>query len=95
MDTAAVEGVHPWELPDLPEDHVLAVEWKTFKREVQRLLREGHEGRYAVIKGDQIIGVWDGEWDAVEAGRDRFWPAPFMVEKIKYRERPVRIPRYS
>jgi hypothetical protein len=81
MDVQA-EGIKPWELPDLPEDHVLAREWKTYKREVQRLLAEGHEGRHALIKGDVVVSVWDTSRDAVQAGHSHFGTGPFMVQMI-------------
>ncbi len=92
---ATVGGIHPWDLPDLPADHILATEWKTFKREVQRLLAEGHEGRCVLIKGDVVIGIWDTSRDAYRAGRERLGLEAFLVQPIHSCEVPVRIPRYQ
>jgi len=34
-------------------------EWNTYRREVGRLLSEGNEGRFVLIKGHHIIGLFD------------------------------------
>jgi len=84
----------PQDLPDLPEEHPLAQEWKTFKREIGRLLMEGHNGRHALIKADQVLSVWDTFDDAYQAGCDRFGLGVFMVQEIQPVERPIRIGYY-
>jgi hypothetical protein len=84
----------PQDLPDLPEGEPLAQEWKTFKREVVRLLAEGHVGRHALIKGEVVVSVWDTLRDACQAGHDRFGLEPFMVHEIQPVERPIRIGYY-
>jgi hypothetical protein len=60
----------------------LKQEIQTYRRELQRLLDEGHADRYALIKGDEIIGIWDQQTDALEVGRDRFGLVPIAVKKI-------------
>jgi hypothetical protein len=80
----------PQDLPDFPEDDPLAQEWKTFKREVGRLLAEGQTGGFAVIKGDAVISVWDTRSDAVQAAREKFGLGGFMVHQIVPVERPIR-----
>jgi hypothetical protein len=84
----------PQDLPDLPEEHPLAREWKTFKRAIGRLLAEGHVGRQALIKADQVLSVWDTRFDAVQAGRERFGLGGFMVKEIQPVERPLRYGYY-
>src|SRR5258705_169396 len=37
----------------------LAVEWEFYRREVGRLLAEGNEGRFVLIKGEAVIGLFD------------------------------------
>jgi hypothetical protein len=84
----------PQDLPDLPEDHPLALEWKTYKREIGRLLAEGNVGRHALIKGDKVVSVWDTHGDAYQAGRERFGLGVFMVQEVQPVDRPVRIGYY-
>lgn len=46
-------------------------EIRTYLRELPRLLAEGQEGRFVVIKGDEVLSVWDTFDDACQAGRER------------------------
>jgi hypothetical protein len=78
------------ELPDLPPDDVLAQEWLTYKREMPRLLAEGQEGRFVLIKGEEVIGIWDTWREAVDTGRVRFGMVPLMVHQIQAQERILR-----
>jgi hypothetical protein len=87
MTAASVPTIHYTELPDLPPDDVLAKEWLAYKREMPRLLAEGQEGRFALIKGDEVIGIWDSWQEAATVGRARFGMVPIMVQEIRERER--------
>jgi hypothetical protein len=40
------------------------------------------EGKYVVIKGEQILGVYDSLDDALGAGYDRFGDVDFLVKQI-------------
>lgn len=74
---------------------LLAVELATFQSELSRLLVEGEEGRWALIRGPQVAGIWDTFADAVQAGDERFGLTPFLVQRILVEERPARITRTS
>jgi len=43
-----------------------------YRRELPRLLAEGQGGRFVLIKGDDVLGVWETFDDACQAGYDRF-----------------------
>jgi len=60
----------------------LATEVRTFFAELPRLLGEGHGGRFALVKGNAMYGVWDTQLDAIQAGRDRFPDGVFLAQKI-------------
>jgi hypothetical protein len=79
--------IHYTELPPPPPGSPLEVEGNTYRREVGRLLAEGHEGRHVLIKGDQILGIWDTNEEALEEGYRRFLLQPFLVQQIQTRER--------
>ncbi len=87
-------ATRPQDLPDLPDTDPLAREWRAYKREVGRLLAEGHAGRHALVKGDEVVSVWDTRRDALQAGHDRFGLAAFMVHQIEPVERPLRAGYY-
>ncbi len=46
------------ELPEAKPGEELSHEWNTYCREVARLLSEGVEGYFVVIKEEQILGIW-------------------------------------
>jgi hypothetical protein len=41
------------------------------------------EGKFVVIRGEEILGAFDTYDAALEAGYDRFGPVPFLVKKIQ------------
>lgn len=57
----------------------------TYVRELPRLLEEEEAGRYALIKGDEILSTWDTYRDASQAGREKFGLDPICVVKIEAR----------
>jgi hypothetical protein len=57
-----------------------------YLRELPRLLKEGHKGRHALIKGDTVLSIWDTQGDAIQAGRDRFGLDPIYVKIIDPRD---------
>jgi hypothetical protein len=58
----------------------------TYLRELPRLLEKGHGGRHALVKGDEVLSVWDTQGDALQAGRERFGLEPLFVQKIDPRD---------
>ena len=83
--------IHFSELPPSKPGEALAEEWETYRREVGRLLAEGNEGRFILIKGGQIIGIWDTRAEAFAAADQRFPLQPILVHQIQERERIYRI----
>jgi hypothetical protein len=61
-------------------------EIKTYRRELPRLLAEGQEGRVALIKGDEVVSVWDTFEDAYQAGRERFGLDVFIAQPVDPRD---------
>jgi hypothetical protein len=78
--------IHYTELPPAKPGEDLAEEGETYRREVGRLLAEGNEGRYILIKGQQIIGIWDKRDDALSMGYEKFLLQPFLGHQIQERE---------
>jgi hypothetical protein len=58
----------------------------TYLRELPRLLAEGQAGRHALVKGNEILSVWDTQGDAIQAGRERFGIDPIFVKTIDSRD---------
>jgi hypothetical protein len=77
------------QVPDIPDGEPLAREWKAFRREVGKLMDKGETGRFAVFKGDSLVGIWDTLADADQAGRLQCAPGPFLVQEIQLYLRPM------
>jgi hypothetical protein len=58
----------------------------TYLRELPRLLAEGHAGRHALVKGNEILSIWNTQGDAIEAGCERFGIEPIFVKTIDARD---------
>jgi hypothetical protein len=87
---AVARGTRIDEIPDIPAGEPFAEEWRAFKRQVHRLVSEGKTGKFAVLNGDQLVGVWDTLSDADLAGRREFGGAPFLVQEIQLYLKPMR-----
>jgi hypothetical protein len=61
-------------------------EIKTYRRELPRLLAEGQEGRVALIKGDEVVSLWDTFDEAYQAGRERFGLDVFIAQPVDSRD---------
>ena len=75
---------------DLPADSPIQVEWDLFRRERPRLLMDGHEGRWVLVKGEEIIGVFNTRDDARNAGLQRFGVVSMLVQQILPSYKPLR-----
>ena len=54
-----------------------------------RLLEEGHEGKFALIHGDRVDSLWPDEDAGYEAGCERFGLEPFLVQQVLREEPPA------
>lgn len=66
----------------MPSAEFLKKELATYEREKARLVAES-EGKYVVIHGDAVAGVWDTYEDALRAGYAAFRLEPFLVKQIQ------------
>lgn len=60
----------------------LKTELETFAQSRDRLVRES-EGKFVVIHGTDVAGVWDTYPDALSAGYQKFGLRPFLVKQIE------------
>src|SRR5262249_21248051 len=80
------------ELPGAKSDSPLYGEWNYYRREVARLLAEGHEGRFVLIKGEAIIGIWDTREEVKAAAVRKYLMQPCLIQQVRTREPLVRLP---
>jgi hypothetical protein len=94
MFPQTAQTIHWSELPPARPDSPLAAEWETYRREVGRLLAEGQEGKFALIKGDEIIGIFDSWDEARRVGLSKYLMQPHTVRPILSREPVIRGPLF-
>lgn len=59
----------------------LEKELETYKRKLPDLAAD--EGKFALIHGDDLVGVFGTYEDALKEGYNRFKLEPFMVQQIQ------------
>src|SRR5262249_9815048 len=90
IEQGRVEPLPPYEPPtihytDLPParlDSPLYQEWNFYRREVGRLLAEGQEGRFLLIKGEEIIGIWDTKEEADAIAHQEYPMQSHLIHQI-------------
>jgi hypothetical protein len=86
------QTIHYTELPATASDDRIAGEWSCYRREIGRLLAEGHEGRWVLIKGEEIVGIWDTEAEANQVRVQRLLMQDVLIHQILTREPVLRGP---
>jgi hypothetical protein len=77
--------------PPQKADGPNALEWNFYRREVGRLLAQGHEGRFILIKGEEVIGIWDTQEEAKAVALQKYLMQPCLIHQIRSREPVVRM----
>lgn len=86
--------IHYTELPEDASAGPIAAEWNFYREEAGRLLAEGEEGRWVLIKGEKIIGIWDTQEAAYEVALKNYLMQPVLIHQILTREPLLRGPRH-
>jgi len=79
-------SMHHSELRPHSEDHPLYEEWEVYRREVGRLIADGNEGKFCLISGGCVVGIYDREDVAQCTGYHILHPSRFLVHQIAERE---------
>jgi hypothetical protein len=64
---------------------VLEKELATYKKELPVLLKDA--GKYVLIQGDKVAGVYTSQEDALKIGYEKFQLTPFLIKRIEQTER--------
>jgi len=67
---------------------ILEVELVTYEKNRDDLIGKA-EGKYVLIKGSEIAGIFDTEGDTTRMGYQKFGNVPFLVKQIVKVEVPV------
>jgi hypothetical protein len=66
----------------MTKEDILKLERETFETNKEKLIATS-EGKYVLIKGNQIINTFNSEKDAIISGIEKFGNTPFYVRKIE------------
>ena len=66
---------------DKNKESPLSKEIKTYNEKKADLLRD-NSGKFVLIKGDKLVGIYDTKNDAIKIGIEKFGNNPFLVKKI-------------
>jgi hypothetical protein len=99
IEQGRVEPLPPYAPPTIPytelpapqPDSPISLEWNFYRREVGRLLAEGQEGKFILIKGEDIIGIWDTRAEAKAVALQKYLMQPCLIHQIRSREPVVRM----
>ena len=82
------------ELPESAPDSPLKHEWDVYRREVGRLLGEGRDGHFVLIKNESIVGVWQTKEQAEAVAIEKYLMQPVLIKQILAREPVLRGPNW-
>jgi hypothetical protein len=68
--------------PTRPAAEILAVELAFFEQQRAQLLKD-HRGKFALIRGSELIGTFDTDETAYVEGVKRFGRTPFLIRRIE------------
>jgi len=64
----------------------LETERATYKSKLPELIADGNEGKFALIKGNDLIDVFGTYEDAIKEGYAKFGLEPFLVRQVQSTE---------
>ena len=67
------------------DKNVLSKETEIYNKNKASLLKTD-SGKFVLIKGNDIIGIYDTKNDAIKMGIEKFDNSPFLVKKITEKE---------
>jgi len=61
----------------------LQKEIETYNRELPKLLDQQQQGKFVVISGNDVVGIYESYADALKVAYDKKGLVPFLVKKIQ------------
>jgi hypothetical protein len=80
------------ELPEDKSDSSTAREWNCYRREAGRLLADGREGQWVLIKGEEVVGIWATREEAKKVAVERYLMQAVLIRQVLRREPILRGP---
>jgi len=58
-------------------------ELATYKEKLSELIANNNEGKFALVRGDQVVDVFGTYEDAIKEGYAKFGLEPFLVKQVQ------------
>lgn len=71
---------------------MLEKEIETYNKLVAGLLEQNPQGGFAVIKGTELLGIWQSRKEAVKEGTSKFGRISFLVKSIRPEDNVIFMP---
>ena len=85
----------PWtELEPDTSGREQAPEWNTYLQLVGQLLTGGHENRWVLIVGEELVGIWETEDEARAKQLESYLMTPVLIKQVLSREPVYRAPNF-
>lgn len=78
--------IHFSQLSPDPPSSPLSTEWNFYLREVGRLLPEGHEFKWVLIKGEELVGIWHTRQEARTVVLHKYCGQSCLIHEIRRHE---------
>ncbi len=62
-------------------ENLFALERATYESRKPQLLAD-HQGKFALVCGKEVAGVFDTDINALKAGYEKFGPVPLFIQQI-------------
>ena len=73
---------------------MLQIETDFYETQLEDLLSK-YEGKFALVKGEEIIGIFDSEGEAYTGGLSKVGNQPFLIRRISnLEEQTVTLPAF-
>lgn len=79
---------------DSAKGALLDVEFSTYQKALPELLARA-TGKFVLIKGDQVVDLFESQVDAIKQGYMRFSGEPFFVRQVEPVELTVNLNRFA
>ena len=69
----------------------LDTQLSTFARRQPELLQAGHRGKWVLIYGDSVAGVYESRHQGLRRGYQQFGNVPFLVREVREASTPLAV----
>src|SRR5262249_6927793 len=74
--------IHWTDLAEAVPGSRIATEWNFYRKQIGQLLADGNEGKWVLIKGEEIIGIWDTVQEADQMRAQQLLKEDVLIHQV-------------